>query len=295
MKDGGGLRRKDKYARLAVNTALSFTHDKRNGSGHTDDGICENNQSVCVVEPFYPVAALVVIPFLEHELEVAGLESTCRVSTRGRGVGNTCSAEKFARWRILVTAAESWRWEEEEAARSVPLGREMDMADVDFQGGDRRPCRMCCMEGREEATPTTAADDKFPQKMATSLDAYNTNVRASLPRKLDPPLALATFGEHRIADDRRGPSSLKNRYRSDAGKWAERGNDLAGWLGWTVGDDIIYSTADPSSFLLSSSSLELFSSFSHQRECFRHPLSPPQNAGASIEDGWRTNGCSHGR
>lgn len=42
------------------------------------------------------------------------------------------SAEKFARWRILVTAAESWRWEEEEAARRVPLGREMDMADVDF-------------------------------------------------------------------------------------------------------------------------------------------------------------------
>lgn len=34
-----------------------------------------------------------------------------------------------------MTAAESWRWEEEEAARSVPLGREMDMADVDFQGG----------------------------------------------------------------------------------------------------------------------------------------------------------------
>lgn len=40
----------------------------------SDDGVCEYNQSVCVVKPFYPVAALVVIPFLEHELEVAGLE-----------------------------------------------------------------------------------------------------------------------------------------------------------------------------------------------------------------------------
>lgn len=129
-------------------SCFSFRHDKRNGSGHTDDGVCEYNQSVCVVKPFYPVAALVVIPFLEHELEVAGLESTCRVSTRGRRGRDTCSAEKFARWRILVTAAESWRWEEEEAARSVPLGREMDMADVDFQGEGQAAVQNVLVEGR---------------------------------------------------------------------------------------------------------------------------------------------------
>lgn len=40
----------------------------------SDVGVCENNQGVGVIEPFYSVAAFVVIPFLEHELEVAGLE-----------------------------------------------------------------------------------------------------------------------------------------------------------------------------------------------------------------------------
>lgn len=49
---------------------------------------------------------------------------------------------------ILVTAAESWRWEEEEAARSVPLGREMDMADVDFQGEGQAAVQNVLVEGR---------------------------------------------------------------------------------------------------------------------------------------------------
>lgn len=59
-----------------------------------------------------------------------------------------------------MTAAESWRWEEEEAARSVPLGREMDMADVDFRGGGQAAVQNVLYRRREEATPT-AADDSF--------------------------------------------------------------------------------------------------------------------------------------
>lgn len=128
---------------------FSLGHDKGDGSRRTNVGVGENNQGVRVIEPFYSVAALVVIPFFEHELEVAGLESACKVSVCPREWGNAYSAEKFARWRILVTAAESWRWEEEEAARRVPLGREMDMADVDFLGGGGRPCGVQCREGRK--------------------------------------------------------------------------------------------------------------------------------------------------
>lgn len=43
-------------------------------SAFSNVGVGENNQGVRVIEPFYSVAALVVIPFFEHELEVAGLE-----------------------------------------------------------------------------------------------------------------------------------------------------------------------------------------------------------------------------
>lgn len=225
-----------------------------------------------VIEPFYSVAALVVIPFFEHELEVAGLESACKVSVCPRERGNAYSAEKFARWRILVTAAESWRWEEEEAARRVPLGREMDMADVDFLGGEggRVECNVE-KEGRDSTnnSSSTRLDDDSP-------DAY-TNVRASSPCSLDPP--LATFGQHRIADDR---GTLVPESRS-----LRCGEVRGGLTGW-VRDDIIHSTR---SFFLPSFFFHtrILLSFSRQREYFRYPL-PPLQATRGKHRGWMENG-----
>ena len=39
----------------------------------------------------------------------------------------TDSLAKLDRWRIRVTAAETWGWEDDGAARMVPLGSEIDM------------------------------------------------------------------------------------------------------------------------------------------------------------------------
>ena len=125
-------------------------------------------------------------------------------SVHARG-GIAYSAEKFARWRILVTAAESWRWEDEEAARRVPLGREMDMADVDFRGG--RPCN--AMYGRKEETPPTAHDSfrrwRPPRRVHKRPCVITFQPRHS-PRSANTESPMTG-----------GPSSL-DRDRSDAGK-----------------------------------------------------------------------------
>lgn len=120
-----------------------------------------------------------------------------------------------------MTAAESWRWEEEEAARSVPLGREMDMADVDFGGGGgRRPCRMCCTEGRrkqlqQQQTTVSAEDGDKPRRVQHKRPCViSLSTRHShSPRSANTESPM-TAGE---------PSSLTNRYRSDAGEVGRTG------------------------------------------------------------------------
>lgn len=69
----------------------------------------EDYERIDVVEPLDAEAALFVLPFLEHDLDISGFEPMIRChlgSNEGRTEG-TYSFEKFARWRMRVTAAES--------------------------------------------------------------------------------------------------------------------------------------------------------------------------------------------
>lgn len=47
----------------------------------------------------------------------------------------TYSGEKFARWRMRATAADTWGCEDEGAASIVPLGSEMDMMMIRLSDG----------------------------------------------------------------------------------------------------------------------------------------------------------------